>query len=91
MAAGGEGTGRAVMVSVPLLILMFCWSSTRGADAGEEADRITALPGQPRVPFQQFSGYVTVNPAAGRALFYWLTEAYGNHLSKPLVVWLNGG
>lgn len=57
----------------------------------EEADRISALPGQPSVSFQQFSGYVTVNHGAGRALFYWLTEAYANPLSKPLVVWLNGG
>lgn len=57
----------------------------------EEADRILALPGQPKVSFQQFSGYVTVNEAAGRALFYWLTESFQNPLSQPLVVWLNGG
>lgn len=57
----------------------------------EEADRITALPGQPKVSFQQFSGYVTVNEIAGRALFYWLTEAVDDPLSKPLVIWLNGG
>ncbi|KAF5735596.1 serine carboxypeptidase-like 25 [Tripterygium wilfordii] len=58
----------------------------------EEAhDHINALPGQPKVSFQQFSGYVTVNKVAGRALFYWLTEAPQEPLSKPLVVWLNGG
>lgn len=57
----------------------------------EEADRITALPGQPKVSFQQFSGYVTVNEVAGRALFYWLTEAVDDHATKPLVIWLNGG
>lgn len=57
----------------------------------EEADRIGALPGQPKVTFEQFSGYVTVNRVAGRALFYWLTEAVHKPLSKPLVVWLNGG
>ncbi|XVF14392.1 hypothetical protein REPUB_Repub09cG0054800 [Reevesia pubescens] len=57
----------------------------------EEADRISALPGQPKVSFQQFSGYVTVNKVAGRALFYWLTEAAIHPLSKPLVIWLNGG
>lgn len=63
----------------------------RGSKAGEEADRIFELPGQPKVSFQQFSGYVTVNHVAGRALFYWLTEASQNHLRKPLVIWLNGG
>ncbi|GLT75534.1 hypothetical protein SLA2020_472510 [Shorea laevis] len=57
----------------------------------EETDRISALPGQPKVSFQQFSGYVTVNKVAGRALFYWLTEAAQQPLSKPLVIWLNGG
>ncbi|PON46180.1 Serine carboxypeptidase-like [Parasponia andersonii] len=57
----------------------------------EEADRIRALPGQPKVTFEQFSGYVTVNRVAGRALFYWLTEAVHKPLSKALVVWLNGG
>ncbi|KAK6129139.1 hypothetical protein DH2020_037117 [Rehmannia glutinosa] len=59
--------------------------------ANEEADRIISLPGQPKVAFQQFSGYVTVNEVAGRALFYWLTEAVQQPSSKPLVVWLNGG
>ncbi|EYU44197.1 hypothetical protein ABFS82_08G031000 [Erythranthe guttata] len=57
----------------------------------EEADRITGLPGQPKVNFQQFSGYVTVSQVPGRALFYWLTESVQQPLSKPLVVWLNGG
>lgn len=26
----------------------------------------------PQVSFSQYSGYVTVDPSAGRALFYWL-------------------
>ncbi|XP_042499155.1 serine carboxypeptidase-like 25 [Macadamia integrifolia] len=57
---------------------------------GEEADRISKLPGQPKVSFQQYSGYVTVNQTAGRALFYWLTEAVQPE-SKPFVIWFNGG
>ncbi|EXB38102.1 Serine carboxypeptidase-like 25 [Morus notabilis] len=57
----------------------------------EARDRIVELPGQPKVSFQQFSGYVTVSRVAGRALFYWLTEAVHEPLSRPLVVWLNGG
>lgn len=63
----------------------------RAVNKEEEADRIVGLPGQPKVSFQQFSGYVTVNQHVGRSLFYWLTEAAHNPLSKPLVVWLNGG
>ncbi|KAF9623000.1 hypothetical protein IFM89_035981 [Coptis chinensis] len=54
-------------------------------------DRITMLPGQPQVSFQQFSGYVTVDEKKQRALFYYFVEAEMNPASKPLVLWLNGG
>lgn len=79
-----------------LVLLMVMLRASHEVDAArggreEEADRIVELPGQPTVSFQQFSGYVTVNEVAGRALFYWLTEASQNPLNKPLVIWLNGG
>ncbi|KAL3533060.1 hypothetical protein ACH5RR_006581 [Cinchona calisaya] len=57
----------------------------------QELDRIKELPGQPKVSFSHFSGYVKVNEKHGRALFYWLTEATSNPEKKPLVLWLNGG
>ncbi|CAI0394710.1 unnamed protein product, partial [Linum tenue] len=41
--------------------------------------------------FAQYSGYVTVNEKAGRALFYWFFEAVEDPESKPLILWLNGG
>ncbi|KAL5184375.1 Serine carboxypeptidase-like 46 [Glycine soja] len=44
--------------------------------------RITRLPGQPHVQFHQFSCY--------HALFYF-AKAEKDALSKPLVLWLNGG
>jgi serine carboxypeptidase-like clade 2 len=78
---------RQIFVSMVFVLLV----GLVGANEEEEADRILQLPGQPKVSFQQFSGYVTVNQVAGRSLFYWLTEAVHNPLSKPLVVWLNGG
>lgn len=64
------------------------------SNVDQEKDRITYLPGQPQnVGFSQYSGYVTVNQQAGRALFYWLTEAPKDREpdSRPLVLWLNGG
>ncbi|CAK9185850.1 unnamed protein product [Ilex paraguariensis] len=55
-------------------------------------DKIDALPGQPEgVDFDQYAGYVTVDPTAGRALFYYFVESPHNSSSKPLVLWLNGG
>ncbi|KAK3024529.1 hypothetical protein RJ639_043721 [Escallonia herrerae] len=60
-------------------------------DGLKEADKITVLPGQPNgVKFDQYSGYVTIDPKAGRALFYYLSESQKSS-SKPLVLCLNGG
>ncbi|KAL0365430.1 UNVERIFIED_CONTAM: Polyadenylate-binding protein RBP47 [Sesamum angustifolium] len=56
----------------------------------KEADKISTLPGQPSVNFDQYAGYVTVDPVAGRALFYYFTESESSS-TKPLVLWLNGG
>ncbi|XP_050225851.1 serine carboxypeptidase-like 45 [Mercurialis annua] len=55
------------------------------------SDKIVRLPGQPRVGFQQFSGYVSVDETKHRALFYYFAEAEIDPDSKPLVLWLNGG
>ncbi|KAF3446693.1 hypothetical protein FNV43_RR11873 [Rhamnella rubrinervis] len=58
----------------------------------KEADKIDGLPGQPReVDFDQYSGYVTVDPKGGKALFYYFVESPQNSSAKPLVLWLNGG
>jgi serine carboxypeptidase-like clade 2 len=67
-------------------------ATTVTVTAAAESDRIDRLPGQPTVNFSMYSGYVTVDAAAGRALFYWLMEASGVPAdSAPLVLWLNGG
>ncbi|KAG4939353.1 hypothetical protein JHK82_045081 [Glycine max] len=79
--------------SVFLLLSIFvgiCLASTEE----QERDRIAKLPGQPEnVLFAHYSGYVTVNEEAGRALFYWLVETPASiePSSRPLVLWLNGG
>ncbi|XP_058092992.1 serine carboxypeptidase-like 45 [Magnolia sinica] len=54
-------------------------------------DKISNLPGQPQVSFQQFSGYITVDERKQRALFYYFAEAEMEPFIKPLVLWLNGG
>ncbi|KAG6482433.1 hypothetical protein ZIOFF_059064 [Zingiber officinale] len=58
----------------------------------KEGDKVVLLPGQPEgVHFDQYAGYVTVDRANGRALFYYFAEAVENSGSKPIVLWLNGG
>ncbi|XP_071902560.1 serine carboxypeptidase 1-like [Coffea arabica] len=60
-------------------------------DGLKATDKITALPGEPNgVNFYQYSGYVTVDPKAGRAVFYYFAKSQ-NSSTKPLVLWLNGG
>ncbi|CAD6236077.1 unnamed protein product [Miscanthus lutarioriparius] len=79
----------ALVVVLPLVLAGVAAMAT----ADQESDRIRELPGQPpNVGFSQYSGYVTVNPARGRALFYWLVEAVpAAGPIAPLVLWLNGG
>jgi serine carboxypeptidase-like clade 2 len=52
-----------------------------------EADLIKSLPGSPELPFRQYSGYITVDEAHGRALFYWFVEAVEAPLQKPVTLW----
>ncbi|KAK1431218.1 hypothetical protein QVD17_14517 [Tagetes erecta] len=61
-------------------------------DGLKDLDKISSLPGQPAgTDFDQYSGYVTVDPNHGRALFYYLAESPVNSSTNPLVLWLNGG
>ncbi|XP_050881724.1 serine carboxypeptidase-like 45 isoform X2 [Lathyrus oleraceus] len=56
-----------------------------------ESDKISSLPQQPKVEFQQYAGYITVDEVQKRALFYYFVEAEVEPASKPVVLWLNGG
>ncbi|KAJ0801324.1 putative carboxypeptidase D [Helianthus annuus] len=61
-------------------------------DGLKDLNKISNLPGQPAgTDFDQYSGYVTVDPNHGRALFYYLAESPVNSSINPLVLWLNGG
>ncbi|KAJ4843425.1 Serine carboxypeptidase-like 40 [Turnera subulata] len=60
-------------------------------DGLKEGDKIDRLPGQPKVEFAQYGGYVTVDKLAGRAFYYYFVEAQHSKESSPLLLWLNGG
>ena len=93
-------TGRFPVALVAVAVLV-AWAqlrppptvaATADQQGGHEADRIVRLPGQPDdVDFPMYSGYVTVDHNAGRALFYWLQEVPPEAQPAPLVLWLNGG
>ncbi|KAF7816750.1 Serine carboxypeptidase-like 42 [Senna tora] len=54
-------------------------------------DLVGRLPGQPKVGFKQYAGYVDVDVKHGRSLFYYFVEAENEPDVKPLTLWLNGG
>ncbi|CDP16358.1 unnamed protein product [Coffea canephora] len=62
-------------------------------DGLKEKDIIQKLPGQPPVSFKQYGGYITINATAGRAFYYYFTEADDPNKAQdlPLLLWLNGG
>jgi serine carboxypeptidase-like clade II len=92
-------SGRNFATTVAIAVVVVAALASAAADDDEqghlrrEADRIVRLPGQPDdgVDFPMYSGYVTVDEGAGRALFYWLQEAAAEAQPAPLVLWLNGG
>ncbi|CAI9091083.1 OLC1v1026008C1 [Oldenlandia corymbosa var. corymbosa] len=87
------GRPQSVSLCLVLIFLLF-GNSYSWYNEAQERDRIKSLPGQPaNVDFQQYSGYVTVNKDAGRALFYWFVESPASRApeSRPLLLWLNGG
>ena len=53
-------------------------------------DKITNLPGQPPVSFDQYSGYIVLNSTTDKSLFYWLQESQSNPSTDPVVLWTNG-
>lgn len=76
-------------MNIPCIDGRNAWKTKKKDEASEHL--VTNLPGQPKVDFNQYAGYVTVNEEHGRALFYWFYEAASVKEEKPLVLWLNGG
>lgn len=62
-----------------------------GGEGYPEEDLVVRLPGQPKVGFKQYAGYVDVDVKSGKSLFYYFVEAEVDPDHKPLTLWLNGG
>ena len=55
--------------------------------AGQGFGPITALPGYNGTNTMT-SGYITVDPVAGRALFFWFIESSNAPATDPVVFWV---
>ncbi|XP_057840568.1 serine carboxypeptidase 1 [Cryptomeria japonica] len=62
------------------------------AAAAPEKALITSVPGYDgSFPSKHYGGYVTVDEAHGRYLYYYFVTSQGNPAKDPVVLWLNGG
>eukprot|EP00271_Cylindrocystis_brebissonii_P007287 TRINITY_DN20637_c0_g1_i1.p1 TRINITY_DN20637_c0_g1~~TRINITY_DN20637_c0_g1_i1.p1 ORF type:complete len:561 (+),score=126.22 TRINITY_DN20637_c0_g1_i1:226-1908(+) len=77
--------------SLLIAFLVLCGGGASASAENYEDHLITGLPGSPNAAFKMYSGYVTVDPDHGKALFYWFVEAQLDADTKPLTLWLNGG
>lgn len=84
--------GRCGFVGV-LIVVCCVWLNLVlvDVDGYPVEDLVVRLPGQPKVGFRQYAGYVDVDVKAGRSLFYYFVEAEKDPDNKPLTLWLNGG
>eukprot|EP01018_Ginkgo_biloba_P025460 Gb_33476 [translate_table: standard] len=69
------------------LIIFPCYAEATPANA-----RLTSVPGyNGSLPSEQYAGYVTVDEAHGKYLYYYFVTSQGNAAKDPVVLWLNGG
>ncbi|KAK2444152.1 Serine carboxypeptidase-like 42 [Trifolium repens] len=76
---------------VVVLIVVSLLGTKIGVEGYPIEDLVVRLPGQPKVEFKQYAGYVDVDVKHGRSLFYYFVEADHDPDKKPLTLWLNGG
>lgn len=81
------------MIYSALLVLALLATSAAAQSFPGQQFLVSSLPGLAQMPaaFDTYSGYITVDQAAGRALFFMFTEAAEvNPANAPLVVWFTG-
>ena len=78
-------------VTMVVVVVTVQWFGCNFAEGYPEEDLVARLPGQPKVLFRQYAGYVDVDFETGRSLFYYFVAADTHPEIKPLTLWLNGG
>jgi len=72
------------------LVVLFAACSVFGQSQSSFA--VTSIPYyNGPIPFNMYSGYITVDASKGRALFFWFVESQRDPANDPVVLWLNGG
>ena len=87
-APSSAPTAAAALVLLQLLASFACSCRSAPPDA-----LVTRLPGfeGARLPSKHYAGYVTVDEASERSLFYYLALSERDPAADPVVLWLNGG
>ncbi|WZZ09608.1 hypothetical protein YC2023_095529 [Brassica napus] len=80
----------ALVVTMVVVVVTMQWLGCNFAEGYPEEELVVRLPGQPKVLFRQYAGYVEVDSKTGRSLFYYFVEAATQPETKPLTLWLNG-
>ncbi|GMY29408.1 serine carboxypeptidase-like 42 [Fagus crenata] len=83
--------GRCWFCWVVVVVVVVVVDLGVGVNGYPVEDLVVNLPGQPKVEFRQYAGYVDVDVKSGRSLFYYFVEAETHPDKKPLSLWLNGG
>ncbi|CAN6447813.1 unnamed protein product [Victoria cruziana] len=74
-----------------LLLGSLLWLEGCSQDASGE-QRVTTLPGYDgELPFELYTGYITVNETTSNNLFYYFIKSERNATEDPLILWLTGG
>ncbi|KAL3616297.1 Serine carboxypeptidase-like 20 [Castilleja foliolosa] len=74
-----------------ILAIQIALSFTPALSAPEAA-LVSTLPGfNGTLPSKHYSGYITLDEAHGKKLFYYFVESERNSAKDPIVLWLNGG
>ncbi|GMP48253.1 hypothetical protein CsSME_00015671 [Camellia sinensis var. sinensis] len=61
-------------------------------ESAPEGALVTQVPGfNDTFPSKHYSGYVTIDEAHGKKLFYYFVLSEAKPSSDPVVLWLNGG
>lgn len=78
---------------IPLkMMLWILLAAVNYAAAAPASALVKSLPGfDGEFPSKHYSGYITVDKAHGKKLFYYFVTSQGNPAEDPLVLWLNGG